>query len=181
MRHLIHISILLFLISCTEKENIHGNFLTSYSDYCGHAYEGETTLADIGGGEAFEGVRLLMVLKECDEEMVRIPFYVGDDRSRTWIVQMKDGKLHLSHDHRYEDGTEHDNNFYGGFADEQGTVLKQFFPADERTIEDRPERSINTWSKEFDLAELTYYYRLYLNDELRFEAAFDLTNPLPVE
>ncbi|MCC5941890.1 MAG: hypothetical protein JJU37_10145 [Balneolaceae bacterium] len=181
MKQLITISILFFLVACTEGEQVQEAFLINYQDYCGHAYEGEATLADIGGGEAFESARLIMILENCDDEMVRIPFHVDDDRSRTWIVQMKENQLYLSHDHRYEDGTGHEANFYGGFADDRGTVLKQYFPADEQTIEERPARSINTWSKEFDLAELNYYYRLYLNDELRFEAVFDLTNPLPIE
>ena len=181
MKSLISLLTLALFIACTEEQQVQGNFLVNYEDYCGYAYEGTTTLSDIGGGEAFENARLLMILESCDDEVVRIPFHVDDDHSRTWIVQMKGERLHLSHDHRYEDGTEHDNNFYGGYADDRGTVLEQFFPADERTIEDRPARNINTWSKEFDLAELTYYYRLYLNDELRFEAAFDLANPIPVE
>lgn len=180
MRHSFQILLLLCLFSCTENESTYGNFLANYSDYCGHAYEGAITLANIGGGEAFKDARLLMELKECNEKLVRIPFLVDDNRSRTWILQIRNGSLHLSHDHRYEDGSEHNHNFYGGFATDQGSVLEQFFPADEKTIADRPSRHINTWSKEFDLSQQSYYYRLYLNDELRFEAVFDLSNPLPI-
>ncbi len=180
MKYLIPIFTTLFLVACTDSQNHQENFMTNYQDYCGNAYEGNATITEIGGGEAFAEARLVMVLESCEDDMVRIPFFVDDDRSRTWILQMKDGNLHLSHDHRYEDGTEHEANFYGGFADDRGTTLLQYFPADERTIEERAGRSINTWSKEFGLAELNYYYRLYLNDELRFEAVFDLSNPLPI-
>jgi hypothetical protein len=54
----------------------------------------------------------------------------------------------------------------------------QFFPADERTIEERPARAINVWSKEDDRENKRYYYRLYLDGELRYEAEFDLSKPI---
>jgi hypothetical protein len=167
--------------ACGSQENIQENFLGNYQDFCGYAYRGEATITDIGGGDLFEEAELTMILESCDDTEVRIPFHVDEDQSRTWILKMRTEGLHLSHDHRYEDGTEHENNLYGGYADNKGNVLLQYFPADERTIEDRAARSINTWAKEFDLAEQNYYYRLYLDGERRFEAVFDLTSQIDIE
>lgn len=170
----------IFLISCAGKFDHQTNFLANYSDYCGYAYKGHTNYVDLGSGEIFENAELTMTLANCDDEEVRIPFHVDQDTSRTWIVKMTPQGLHLSHDHRYEDGSQHDANFYGGYADQEGDTFLQYFPADHRTIADRPARSANRWAKEFDLAEMKYYYRLYLNGELRLEAEFDLSNPVEI-
>ncbi|TVR26040.1 MAG: hypothetical protein EA390_15095 [Balneolaceae bacterium] len=180
MRSLILFILSIGILSCSERIDHQKSFFANYSDYCGYAYKGQTNFVDLGSGEVFEGADLTMILRDCSDDEVRIPFHVDDDTSRTWIVKMTPDGLHLSHDHRYDDGTEHDNNFYGGYADDEGNAFLQYFPADERTIEDRPARSANRWAKEFDLSEMKYYYRLYLNDELRFEAEFDLVNPIEI-
>jgi len=173
-------TILLNFLSCSNQEDVHSVFLNNYQAFCGYSYSGHTSYIDLGDNHELDGANLTMILKECDVEEVRIPFIVNDDSSRTWIVQLTDNGLHLSHDHRYPDGTEYDQNFYGGYADDEGTELLQYFPADERTIEERPQREINRWAKEFDLENERYYYRLYLRDELRFEAVFDLSEPVQI-
>jgi N-acyl-D-amino-acid deacylase len=155
-------------------------FLARYSAYCGQAFAGRSVLTDLGEDHPLEGASLTMIVEHCDEDEVRIPFHVNEDRSRTWLLTVLPDGLRLSHDHRYEDGTEHAANLYGGFADNRGTSTVQFFPADARTIADRPAREINVWSKEFDLVNQRYYYRLYLRGELRYEAEFDLSRPLPI-
>jgi hypothetical protein len=167
--------------ACQPSAQNESGFLANYERYCGHAYAGENTHLDLGENHVLEGASLLMILDHCVEDEVRIPFYVNDDRSRTWIVQETERGLHLSHDHRYPDGTEHDANMYGGYADHEGDALTQYFPADERTIQDRPGREINRWAKSFDHEAERYYYRLYLRDTLRYEAVFDLSSPLPVD
>jgi hypothetical protein len=149
-------------------------FLDHYAAYCGATYEGRSVLVDLGDDHPLDGARLRMTLESCDADEVRIPFQVDDDRSRTWILTRDDRGLRLAHDHRYEDGTEHAANFYGGYADDTGSATRQRFPADDRTIADRPAREINVWEKEFDLENQRYYYRLYLRGELRYEAEFDL-------
>lgn len=154
------------------------SFLARFQPYCGHMFAGRSVMVDLGDDHPLEGADLRMMVEVCTDDEVRIPFRVDDDRSRTWILRMTDEGLHLSHDHRHEDGTEYEANLYGGYADRSGTDRKQFFPADERTIRDRPGREINVWSKEFDLENERYYYRLYLRGELRYEAEFDLSQPV---
>ncbi len=172
---------ILLLAGCSNGQRADDRFFENYFDYCGFAYEGRSVMVDLGEDHPLEDADLLMILDHCEKHEIRIPFYVNDDRSRTWILQRTAEGLHLSHDHRYEDGTPYDQNLYGGYTDGEGTVLKQFFPADERTIEERPARAINVWSKEFDRENERYYYRLYLEGELRYEAEFDLSNPIPID
>ena len=171
------------ITSCNDSAEDGREFLENVSRYCGHAYEGRTTEFALGTGDddhPLEDPRMLMILEKCSEDEIRIPFHVDDDTSRTWILQMRDGTLHLSHDHRYPDGTEYDQNMYGGYSDARSSSVKHFFPADEFTIAERPQREINVWSKEIDQENDKYYYRLYLDGDRSFEAAFDLGDPLPI-
>ena len=153
-------------------------FLDTYQAYCGAAYAGESRHVDLGDESPLIDADLQVTFETCSDEAVRAPFYVDDDTSRTWTLDVVEEGLRLAHDHRHPDGSEYEANMYGGLADEQGSTTKQFFSADARTIDDRPSRDINVWSKEFDLANERYYYRLYLDDELAYEAAFDLSAPL---
>ena len=174
---------LTLFISCEGPPDNGREFLANFDEYCGNSYEGRTTEFSLGTGDGdhpLEDPRMLMTLEECSEEEIRIPFYVDEDRSRTWILQMRDGQLHLSHDHRYPDGTEYDQNMYGGYSDARGSGLKHFFPADDLTVAERPQRDINVWSMEIDPENDLFYYRLYLEGQLRFEATFDLSDPQPV-
>lgn len=174
------LAIALIASACTSNTE-DADFLSNYADYCGFAYQGQSTLVELGEGNPLEDAALVMIMDDCTDDEVRMPFHVDDDRSRTWIVRRVDGRLHLSHDHRDPDGTEHAANMYGGYADDDGDATSVYFPADEQTIAERPSRRINRWSKAFDHPNQRYYYRLYLRDTLRYEAEFDLSNPLPVE
>jgi hypothetical protein len=156
-------------------------FLAQYAPFCGAAYAGRSVLVQLGENNPLEGAALRMILERCTDYEVRIAFHVDADRSRTWVLRRTERGLHLSHDHRYPDGTEYPQNFYGGYATAAGSATRQFFPADERTVAERPAREINVWSKEFDLANRRYFYRLYLRGELRYEAEFDLARPLPAD
>lgn len=156
------------------------SFFERYSDLTGSAFAGKSLMVDLGENNPLENASLLMIPERYSEDEIRIRFFVNDDRSRTWIIRKTEDRLHFSHDHRYPNGTEHDQNLYGGYTDERGSSTLQFFPADERTIADRPSRAANVWSKEFDLQNSRYYYRLYLNGKLHYEAEFDLTETVEI-
>jgi hypothetical protein len=167
-----------FVADSDSVEDPRESFLKNYTSYCGNSYAGKTRYIDLGDNHPLEGASLLMEIRECSENSVRIPFIVNSDSSRTWILMNTPQGLYFTHDHRYPDGTQYANNFYGGYADESGTAVKQFFPADHRTVLDRPVRSANVWSIEFDHEEESYFYRLYLDGELRYVAVFDLSTPV---
>lgn len=165
-------------------------FLANYTPFCGNVYAGKSTYTNLGENSPLNDADLVVTFESCNETEVIMPFFVEDDRSRTWILSYTDEGLRLAHDHRYEDGTQHGANFYGGVAMENNGAFEHypadmnpsaqvlFFPSDARTLADRATRVINVWSKEFDLENELYYYRLYLSGELRFEATFDLSQPI---
>ncbi len=60
-------------------------FWSSLEELCGHAFEGQVT-ESVPPDPALENVPVIMHVRSCDLAEIRIPFHVGDDRSRTWVV-----------------------------------------------------------------------------------------------
>src|SRR5687767_10295712 len=52
---------------------------------CGKAYAGTLAHGD-PADEAFTGKPMAMHVRRCEEARIEIPFHVGEDRSRTWVV-----------------------------------------------------------------------------------------------
>src|SRR5690606_8741707 len=77
-------------------------FFDNLTALCGNAYAGEVEVdrPESPGNNAFAGQELVMHVRECSDEEIKIPFHVGEDRSRTWIVTRTDEGLRLKHDHR---------------------------------------------------------------------------------
>ena len=108
-------------------------FWNNLSALCGRAYEGRIA-ANAGGGagpDPFDGKTLVMHVRECSAGEIRVPFHVGDDRSRTWVFTRAAEGLRLKHDHRHADGSDDKMTMYGGDAAGPGAPEKQSFPADE--------------------------------------------------
>jgi len=63
-----------------------------------------------------------MEVRSCTEEEIRIPFHVGEDRSRTWVLSRSDSGFRLVHDHRHEDGSADAITGYGGSAEGRETA-----------------------------------------------------------
>jgi hypothetical protein len=150
------------------------------------AFPGRTTLNTLSNPAPFEGAVLRMVLDQCDGDIVPVPFLVDEDRSRTWVLEFTDEGLRLAHDHRGPEGAPAEANLYGGVAHLPASDLPEdevalYFPADARTVEDRPTRIANVWAMALGDDGRRFFYRLYLDGELRLEAAFDLTVSVPVE
>jgi hypothetical protein len=169
-------------------------FLSNYEPYCGQAFSGISSFTDLGEDSPLQDASLTMIITDCAPDEIRIRFFVEDDTSRTWVLGYLEDGLRLAHDHRYADGSEYEANFYGGKAMENThnafehypeglttSTTRLFFPADARTLVDRPTRDINVWSKAFDIQNQTYFYRLYLRGELRYEATFDLSEPIELD
>jgi len=90
----------------------HDNFFNAIKAHCGKAFIGEVTKDNVGN--TFGGAQLVMHVRECSDTELHIPFHVGDDASRTWIVTKTGAGLMLKHDHRNEDGSFHTSTMYGG-------------------------------------------------------------------
>lgn len=122
---------------------------------CGKTLEGRVASPPVDADAAFAGKRLVMQVRDCSPTEVRIPFHVGEDRSRTWVISRTAGGLRLKHDHRHEDGTEDKLSQYGGDTVQPGTARRQEFPADEFskalfTRENIPQSVTNVWAVEVE-------------------------------
>ena len=158
-------------------------FLASLQALCGKAFEGRVVTTDPADA-SFAGKRLVMHVRECSQSEVRIPFQVGDDRSRTWIVTRTLNGLRLKHDHRHADGSADELTMYGGETITPGTAVRQEFPADAESIAlftrtNRAVSNTNIWAMEAEGASFAYELRRPPIPGGRFfRVEFDLTRPV---
>ena len=156
-------------------------WFTNLSELCGQRFVGQV-ITDDPVDDDFRNSRLLMHVRDCSDTEIRIPFWVGDDRSRTWVITRNDdGGLTLKHDHRDPDGTEHTLHWYGGDTENEGTETRQEFPVDQFSIDlfnanDAAVSTTNVWAVEVNPGD-TYVYELARENRL-LRVAFDLTEPL---
>ncbi len=150
-------------------------FWTQLQGHCGEAYQGIITSEN--PGEDFAGKKLIMHVRSCDENSIKIPFFVGDNKSRTWVLTFKDNKIKLKHDHRHPDGSEDKITQYGGLATNTGLSYLQVFPADAETAELLPAAATNVWSIGLDEDSFTYSLKRIVSNT-DFSVEFDLSQPV---
>jgi len=146
---------------------------------CGHAYEGRLVSSEAADRE-MAAARLVIQVRSCSDERLAIPFHVGNDHGRVWIVSRTAAGLHLRHEHYRADGSEEPVSGYGGDSDGPGNPRRQAFPADQASRDlfvrqDAPASITNVWAIEIVPGRLLAY-------ELRrpgrfFRAEFDLSRP----
>ncbi|WP_309646048.1 hypothetical protein [Phenylobacterium sp.] len=151
-------------------------FFARLSALCGKSFTGKVATND-PADTAFVGKPLVMQVKSCTADEIRIPFAVGDDTSRTWVVTRTTTGLRLKHDHRHADGTEDAVSQYGGDTTASGTASRQEFPVDQfsKDLFVRENRAVsvtNVWAMEVEPGKVFAY-------ELRrpgrhFRVEFDL-------
>lgn len=149
-------------------------FWENLKSHCGKAYEGELLTS---GNEDFAGKKLVMHVRSCQDNTILIPFFVGEDRSRTWVLTLQDDLIKLKHDHRHEDGSEDDITQYGGTSTNTGLANIQFFPADQETADLIAYASTNVWWITLDDTSFSYNLRRMGSDRL-FTVKFDLTKEI---
>lgn len=147
---------------------------------CGKSFAGKVVTTDPADAD-FAGKPLVMRVASCTEGEIRVPFAVGEDRSRTWVITRTTAGLRLKHDHRHEDGTEDELSQYGGDTATRGTATRQEFPADafSRTLflgKGNPKSIDNVWALELKPGSVFVYELRRPNRHFRVE--FDLTRPL---
>lgn len=143
----------------------------------GKAFEGQLVSAQ--ANDDFSGKKLVMYVLYADDETILIPFNVGDNRSRTWILKCKNGRIELKHDHRHEDGSKDKVTMYGGTSTNSGTPNMQVFPADEETVAVIPAAFSNAWWITVDSTSYTYNLRRLGSDRV-FTVSFDLTKEVEI-
>ena len=150
-------------------------FWSKLDGLCGMAFEGRL-LASPEGHMA--GDRLLMHVRECSEERIRIPFVVGDNRSRTWVLTRVGDRIELRHDHRNPDGSPEAVTLYGGLSPNRGSANAQIFPADDQTLDSLPDNYPNVWLMEVHPGDKFIYYVRRQATERYYHVEFDLTEPV---
>ncbi|MCH7489265.1 MAG: hypothetical protein IID05_01100 [Gemmatimonadetes bacterium] len=153
-------------------------FWASLQSLCGQAFAG-TLVESVPPDSSFDGEELVMHVRECEEDVVRVPFHVGDDRSRTWVISRTPNGLRLKHDHRHEDGTEDEVTQYGGDTVGPGSAERQEFSADAHTATLVPSAANNVWTLEIRPGEMFVYALRREGAERRFRVEFDLSQPIP--
>ena len=131
---------------------------------------------------SFADKRLVMHVRKCSADTIRIPFHVGEDRSRTWVLTRTDDGLRLKHDHRHEDGSDDAITMYGGDTASAGTATRQEFPVDTESVTmftaaDMTVSNNNTWAMEIEPGQ-TFVYELARPGGRLFRVEFDLTAPV---
>ncbi|CAN5175173.1 hypothetical protein BH23BAC3_BH23BAC3_00530 [soil metagenome] len=179
-----YIALCFFVIACAgndgteltieiDADTPQEEFFANLLELCDNAFVGESTYPTDPPHEELRNVELRATIATCTEEEVRIPFHSGEYESRTFIIARSEVGLHLRHDHRDPDGTPHDLTDYGGWASDQGTSTRQYFEADQDTIEMLPEAETNVWMIELDMDSESFIYYLERNKEPRFRAELE--------
>jgi len=160
-------------------------FLAAIAAHCGQAFEGRiiANQPTPATPDAFEGKRLVMHVRGCDAptQRIEIPFHVGEDRSRTWVLTRTSAGLRLKHDHRHQDGSPDAMTMYGGDTREGGNAARQAFPVDAESIAMFKRGGLNasvenTWAME--VHPRTFVYELSRPNGRLFKVEFDLTRPV---
>lgn len=178
-------AMLLVLCGCTSlpARQPADAFMARLQSLCGQAFEGRVVTGDPADAD-MRSQRLVMHVRECAANEVRIPFHVGDDRSRTWVITRTGVGLRLKHDHRHADGSSDELTMYGGDTASAGTAVRQEFPVDADSIAlfTRTNRSVsntNVWAVEVGPSVFAYELRRPPIPGGRFfRVEFDLTRPV---
>lgn len=140
---------------------------------CGKAFAG-TVVAAPADDTTFKDKALVMHVRSCERDQIKIPFVVGDDRSRTWILTRRGNLIELRHDHRHADGKPDDVTMYGGWTTNQGLSTRQMFPADHQTVDEIAAAAMNVWWIDLIPGQSFSYNLRRVGTERYFSIKFDL-------
>ena len=170
------------LTAFSPGEGVEPYLIDALAALCGQAFEGQVASDDPRDAD-FASQRLVMHVRDCEPDVVRVPFHVGEDRSRVWVFSRQDdGGIELKHNHRHEDGEQDVLSWYGGRTLGMAVGAALDFPADQfsKDLFERegiPDSMQNIWS--VSVTDTQYVYELRRSNR-HFRAAFDLTRPVDV-
>lgn len=180
MRNLCAISLILVSACAPNQAEPPQGFFNNLSAHCGKSFAGKVISSDPQDAD-WAKETLIIHVRDCSDSEIKIPLHVGENRSRTWIVSLKDNRLTLKHDHRHEDGKPDAVTMYGGTTAEPGTDSQQAFPVDQFSkdmfMREGLDVSVtNTWTITLD-GDKSFTYAL-ARENRDFRAQFDLTKPV---
>jgi len=154
-------------------------FWSRLTALCGNAYGG-TVAESVPPDTMMSSQALVMHVRDCSADTIRIPFHVGTNRSRTWVVTREASGLRLKHDHRHADGTADSVTMYGGDTRSDGTADRQEFFADSLTASLIPAARTNIWAIDVTPGQSFVYALRREGTDRRFRAEFDLATPVTI-
>lgn len=160
-------------------------FFADVAGLCGKAFAGRVVANEPSptAADPFDGKTLVFHVRRCSKDRLELPFHVGDDRSRTWVLTRVGRAIALKHDHRHRDGASDSLTMYGGVTGTPGTAMRQEFPADAESKElftrlKLPVSLPNVWAMEIAPGR-RFVYELARPGRL-FRVEFDLARDVPV-
>ena len=158
------------------------DFFTDLSSLCGKSFAGRITSPPAPADADFAGKTMVMHVRTCSADTIRVPFHVADDHSRTWVITRTTVGLRLKHDHRHKDGSEDKVTQYGGDSVTPVAAARQEFPADQFTKdllirEGNTAGTNNVWAVEV-VPGRTFAYELRRPGRF-FRVEFDLSKSVP--
>lgn len=129
--------ILVLLVSLTPADHLRAAeepqamFWEALRTLCGQAFEGRLVSFDDSLDAAWLPERMVIHVRRCADDRIDVPLFVGEDRSRTWVLSRHQDFLRLKHDHRHSDGSEDSVTWYGGHTTDPGRSWRQVFPVDD--------------------------------------------------
>ena len=98
MRALLLLATTLFVTACSQPTLEESEFMHRLSALCGKAFEGRIVSDDLQD-DPWRAQRIVMHVRSCTKDEIRIPLHVGDDRSRVWVIHREGDRLALHHSH----------------------------------------------------------------------------------
>ncbi|SKB74821.1 hypothetical protein [Daejeonella lutea] len=170
-----YLTIILLLLGTNSLAQANKTFFNELKSRKGKTFHGRVIyMPDTVTKNDFWGKNLQFTVSKVNNE-IRMPFIVGENRSRTWVLRKTPDGLELKHDHRHEDGKPDTITNYGGTADKiLSSDLTQYFPADKFTAALIPAAAGNRWTLQFSADKKKFFYILERDNILRFKAEFSL-------
>ncbi len=165
-------------VSAPAQSPAPSQFGSSQKPVCGRAFRGSMSEGTLPSDSAMRRASLVMHVRQCSADTIRIPFHVDSNRSRTWVLTRTATGLRLKHDHRHEDGSEDAVTQYGGDTRSPGSATRQEFPADPHTATVAPAARTNVWYMEVIPGQRFSYGLWREGSDRRFRVDFDLARPV---
>ncbi len=174
------------LMNIPDRENIHHDidsnqhvFWQELQKLCGKAFQGKM-IAGPDNDTTFAKKTLVMHVRKCNDQQIYIPFFVGNDRSRTWVLSRNASGITLKHDHRHNDGKPDAVTNYGGSTTNSGAKIRQIFPADQETANMLPAAVSNVWWIDLVPNEYFIYNLRRVNIDRVYSIKFDLKQSIAI-
>ncbi|HEX2059692.1 MAG TPA: hypothetical protein VHK90_03045 [Thermoanaerobaculia bacterium] len=179
MRHALLLVLLLAACRTTTPAHVGDPLWDALRPLCGKAFEGRLVEGTEPSDAEIGRQRLIMHVRQCSDSEIRIPFHVGENRSRTWVLTRTADGVRLKHDHRHEHGSADRITQYGGDTRATTPSRSLDFHADAHTATLIPAAATNIWTIAVDESGRTFTYALRREATgRRFRVEFDLTAPV---